>query len=104
MKSNTPGTNEEKQVLIGQLATLTDTRLSTLRFWLKVRLFDGFYTSRGKGMVSRYSFERSAERIKEIKRLKENGMSVNDIVLKLTGKEIVYCKEHKGFPVPCTSC
>lgn len=94
----------EKRVLIGQLAKKTNTRLSTLLFWLRLGLLKGLFQNRGKGTYRRFYLEKSVERIEDIKVMKENGASIDDIYLKYTGKRLPHCKVHTGNPRPCYRC
>ena len=64
-------------VTIGELVRITNTRYSTLKYYTEEEILP--FEQEDNGLTRRYKRIESIDRIKEIKDLKEKGLSIEEI-------------------------
>ncbi|WHY74747.1 MerR family transcriptional regulator [Fictibacillus enclensis] len=68
---------QSEYVSIGELARITDSRYSTLKYYTEANLIT--FEQQDENLTRRYPREASVQRIETIKRLKKSGMSISEI-------------------------
>ena len=72
-------------VSIGELVRITDTRYSMLKFYTEEGMLP--FTQEDVGLTRRYKREEAVKRIDEIKKLREEGMTIPQIKALLLQKK-----------------
>ncbi|MGQ9008801.1 helix-turn-helix domain-containing protein [Bacillus stercoris] len=68
---------QSEYVSIGELARITDSRYSTLKYYTEAGLIS--FEQSDENLTRRYPREESVQRIETIKRLKKSGLSISEI-------------------------
>lgn len=68
---------QSEYVSIGELARITDSRYSTLKYYTEAGLIP--FEQSDENLTRRYPREESVQRIETIKRLKRSGLSISEI-------------------------
>ena len=68
---------ESEYVSIGELSMLTNSRYSTLKFYTEEAILP--FEQEEENLTRRFHREKAIKRIEEIKDLKKQGYSINDI-------------------------
>ncbi|MGA4921046.1 MerR family transcriptional regulator [Bacillus subtilis] len=68
---------QSEYVSIGELARITDSRYSTLKYYTEAGLIP--FEQSDENLTRRYPREESVQRIETIKRLKKSGLSISEI-------------------------
>lgn len=66
---------------IGELAKVSGTRISTLKYYSEIGIL--YFKQEDAGLTRRYDEEKAVKRLKEIKRLQDRGLSIEEIIGKL---------------------
>jgi len=72
---------QSEYVTIGELVRITNTRYSTLKYYTEEGILP--FEQEDNGLTRRYKRLESISRINYIKNLKEQGMSIDEIKIKL---------------------
>lgn len=72
---------QSEYVTIGELVRITNTRYSTLKYYTEEGILP--FQQEDNGLTRRYKRLESISRINYIKNLKEQGMSIDEIKIKL---------------------
>lgn len=72
---------QSEYVTIGELVRITNTRYSTLKYYTEEGILP--FKQEDNGLTRRYKRLESISRINYIKNLKEQGMSIDEIKIKL---------------------
>lgn len=67
----------KKLLRMGELAKASSARLSTIKWYSEIGILP--FEQEGAGLTRRYDKERAIKRLKEIKRLQRQGLSVEEI-------------------------
>ncbi|MBO0962127.1 MerR family transcriptional regulator [Neobacillus sp. MM2021_6] len=68
---------QSEYISIGELARITDSRYSTLKYYTEANLIP--FEQEEENLTRRYPREASVKRLETIKRLKSSGMSISEI-------------------------
>lgn len=75
-------------ISIGELARLTGCRYSTLKFYTEEGMIP--FEQEEQNLTRRYGREKSVSLVEEIRRMREDGLSIPEI------KEKLVCRDEKG--------
>jgi len=64
-------------IRIGELAKLSSARLSTLKYYSEIGILP--FEQKDAGLTRRYDEDKAVKRLKEIKRLQDRGLSMEEI-------------------------
>lgn len=74
-------TNAKKIVSRAELAKLSKTRASTIKYYSEIGVLP--FKQKGSRLARRYSLQKCLNRLEKIKNMREQGLSIEDISLKL---------------------
>jgi DNA-binding transcriptional MerR regulator len=75
---NTKSDKNDNILSIGELAKISGVRQSTLKFYTEVGILP--FNQDGKKLLRKYQKDKALKRLKEIKKLKENSLTIKEIV------------------------
>lgn len=82
MEKRATNTSKNKEFLrISELAKLSDTRVSTIKFYSDLGLLP--FEQKGKGLTRRYPKDEALKRLKEIQKLKDKRFTIMEIKEKI---------------------
>jgi DNA-binding transcriptional MerR regulator len=75
---NTRKLNDDIILSIGELAKVSGVRQSTLKFYSEIGILP--FSQDGERLIRRYNKDEALKRLEEIKKLKDNKMTIKEIV------------------------
>jgi len=75
---NTRKSKDDNILSIGELAKVSGYRQSTLKFYTEIGILP--FDQDGKRLIRKYNKDEALHRLEEIKKLKEKGLTIKEIV------------------------
>ena len=75
---NKKATDKNSILTIGELAEVSGTRLTTLKYYTELGILP--FSQDGKRLTRKYKKEEALKRLKEIKKLKDKRLTIKEII------------------------